>query len=118
MKKLLYMLSLVLIFLLLSGCAAQAAHAQAPVETNQVTLPPSYLFEPATIQVKVGETVTWTNKDNFTHNIHLLGGINWVSKPLRPGESVTYTFTKAGTFPYVCDFHSHDMKGEVIVMAK
>ncbi len=118
MQKLLFFTALALVLLLLPGCASQSAQAQAPVQTNQVTMPPSYRFDPATIQVKVGDTVTWTNKDNFTHDVHILGDINWVSKPLRPGESATYTFTKAGTFPYTCDFHSHDMKGEVIVIGK
>ncbi len=115
MRKL---LMIVLLALALSGCAAQAGNNQAPVQTNQVTMPPSYKFDPARIQVKVGETVTWTNKDNFTHDVHLMGGINWVSPPLKPGESASYTFTQAGSFPYVCDFHSQDMKGEVIVAAK
>ncbi len=118
MRKLLLLSVLALAILLLPGCAAQAANAQAPVQTNQVVMPPSYRFDPATIQVKVGETVTWTNKDNFSHDVHLMGGINWTSKPLRPGDSASYTFTKAGTFPYVCDFHSQDMKGEVIVIGK
>lgn len=118
MQKFLLFSCLALILLLLPGCASQSAQAQAPAQTNQVTMPPSYKFDPANIQIKVGDTVTWTNKDNFTHNVHILGGINWVSKPLRPGESAAYTFTKAGTFPYTCDFHSHDMHGEVIVLGK
>lgn len=118
MHKLLFLLALALTVLFLPGCAAQSAQAQDPVQTNQVTMPPSYRFDPTSIQVKVGDTVTWTNKDNFTHDVHVLGGIDWKSEPLRPGESASYTFTKAGQFPYVCDFHSQDMKGEVIVLEK
>jgi plastocyanin len=110
--------TLVWIALLLVSCAPQAAKGQAPVQTNQVTMPPSYRFDPPLIQVKIGDTVTWTNKDNFTHDVHLLGDINWVSQPLRPGDSASYTFKQAGQFPYLCDFHAHDMKGEVIVVAK
>jgi plastocyanin len=118
MSKALFRSTLVLVTLLLTGCSSQAANGQAPVQTNQVTMPPSYRFDPAVIQVKVGDTVTWTNKDNFTHDVHLLGDIDWMSKPLRPGDSTSYTFTKVGDFPYVCDFHSQDMKGQVIVLAK
>ncbi|HEX9118043.1 MAG TPA: plastocyanin/azurin family copper-binding protein [Anaerolineae bacterium] len=103
----------------LSGCAAgPAGQATAAVSTNQVDLPPSYRFDPPTIQVAVGTTVTWTNHDNFTHNVHLLGDRNWVSQPLRPGERTSYTFAQAGTYPYQCDFHAHDMKGTVIVTAR
>ena len=118
MRKWLFSAVLVLAIFSLAGCASQAANSPNPVQTNQVTLPPSYRFDPPAIQVKVGDTVTWTKKDNFTHNVHLMGGINWVSKPLGPGDSDSYTFTQAGRFPYICDFHSQDMKGEVIVLAK
>ncbi len=104
--------------MVIAGCAPSAVNAQAPVQTNQVTMPVSYEFVPAVIQVTVGETVTWTNKDNFTHDVHILGGINWMSQPLHPGMSASYTFTKAGDFPYTCDFHSQQMKGEVIVVTK
>ncbi len=116
MQKVFRSLFLAFAVLVLAGCAAQSANAQSPVLTNQVNMPPSYLFDPAVIQVKVGTTVTWTNKDNFTHDVHLLGDINWLSKPLRPGESASYTFTKAETVPYVCDFHAQVMKGQVIVV--
>lgn len=98
----------------LLGCAATSS-AASPVETNKVEMPPSYRFDPPVIEVKVGTTVTWHNSDNFTHDVHLLGGINWLSAPLHPGDSATYTFTKPGQYPYVCDFHSQDMKGTVIV---
>ncbi len=109
---------LVLLFALsgaLLGCAATSSAAAPPVETNKVEMPPSYRFDPPVIQVRVGTTVTWHNSDNFTHDVHLLGDINWHSEPLHPGGSATYTFTKPGTYPYVCDFHSQDMKGTVIV---
>ncbi len=115
MRKFLYISVLALTLLALAGCASGAVNGQAPVKTNQVTMPPSYEFVPAVIQVKVGDTVTWTNKDNFTHDVHLMGGIDWTSQPLRPGDHASYTFTKAGDFPYICDFHSQNMKGEVIV---
>ncbi len=79
-------------------------------------MPPSYRFDPEVIQVNVGDTVTWTNKDNFTHDVHLQGGLNWASPPLKPGESASYTFKTPGTYPYLCDFHAQNMKGEVIVV--
>ncbi len=116
MRKVFLFWVLSLAVLVITGCSAKAANT--PVKTNQVSMPPSYLFDPAVIQVKVGDTVTWTNKDNFTHDVHLMGGINWTSKPLHPGDSTSYTFTKAGNFPYICDFHSQVMKGDVIVTDK
>jgi plastocyanin len=106
---------LLILTVVLAGCATVSSAAPAPVETNRVELPPSYRFDPPVIHVPVGATVTWHNSDNFTHDVHLLGAINWHSDPLHPGDSVSYTFDKPGEYPYLCDFHSQDMKGKVIV---
>ena len=71
--------------LLLGACAAAPVE---PVATDQVDLPPSYRFEPEVITVADGTTVTWTNHDNFTHNVRLLddGGDTMETAP---GESVS-----------------------------
>ncbi|HEY7463733.1 MAG TPA: plastocyanin/azurin family copper-binding protein [Candidatus Limnocylindria bacterium] len=101
--------------LLAVGLAACSAGASAsPVATNQVDLPKSYKFEPEVITVPVGTTVTWTNHDDFTHNVRLLddGGD---TMQLAPGESVQFTFDTVGTHNYDCSFHPQDMKGSVIV---
>jgi plastocyanin len=96
----------------LSACAAR--ERPEPVATNVVDLPPSYRFDPEVITVVDGTTVTWTNHDNFTHNVRLLddGG---VTLQLAPGESVTHTFTGVGEHRYDCSFHPNDMTGVVIV---
>ena len=83
-----------------------------PVATTEVQLPKSYRFEPAAITVPVGATVTWTNDDNFSHNVTFEG-----SEPLMmsPGTSATRTFDTAGTFAYLCTLHPQDMQGTVEV---
>ncbi len=98
--------------LLLSACAPP--EAAEPVATNEVNLPPSYRFEPAAITVPDGTTVTWTNNDNFTHNVRLLDDGGDVLE-LPPGESVSFTFTGPGEHRYDCSFHPSDMSGVVIV---
>jgi plastocyanin len=98
--------------LLLAACASSAA--TQPVATNQVNLPPSYKFEPAVITVPDGTTVTWTNNDNFTHNVRLLDDGGEVLD-LPPGESVSFTFTGPGEHRYDCSFHPNDMTGSVVV---
>jgi plastocyanin len=97
------------IIILLAACAPAE-----PVATDQVDLPPSYRFEPEAITVPNGTTVTWTNSDNFTHNVRLLddGG---QELQLAPGESVSFTFTGPGEHHYDCSFHPNDMQGVVIV---
>jgi plastocyanin len=96
--------------LLVAGCGAAAQGK--PVATNQVLLPKSYRFDPATIAVKAGTSVTWTNRDNFTHSVKVEDGPD---HKLSPGDSVTIAFPKTGTYHYVCTFHPHDMRGQVIV---
>ena len=80
-----------------------------------IRMPKSYRFDPPTLQVKVGTTVTWINEDNFTHNVHFLSGADWQSPPLRPGQQTSFTFTKPGEYRYQCDFHAQMMKGVIIV---
>jgi plastocyanin len=98
--------------LVLAACAPQAA--AEPVATNQVDLPPSYKFEPAAVTVPDGTTVTWTNHDNFTHNVRLLDDGGEVLA-LPPGASVSFTFSGPGEHRYDCSFHPNDMNGVVIV---
>ncbi|HEX5014703.1 MAG TPA: plastocyanin/azurin family copper-binding protein [Candidatus Limnocylindrales bacterium] len=95
------------------GCSSTGGAANAsPVATTTVDLPKSYKFVPAAISVKTGDTVTWTNNDNFTHSVRFEGAEPLVMKP---GESVTHVFDAAGTFKYDCSFHPQNMKGTVVV---
>jgi len=97
----------------LAACAAGTESVE-PVATDHVDLPPSYRFEPAAITVPDGTTVTWTNSDNFTHNVRLLddGGD---TLEIAPGESVSFTFSGVGEHRYDCSFHPNDMNGVVVV---
>jgi plastocyanin len=101
-----------LVGVLLAACAGQAD--AEPVATDEVNLPPSYKFEPAAITVPDGTTVTWTNNDNFTHNVRLIDDGGEVLA-LPQGESVSFTFTGPGEHRYDCSFHPTDMTGVVIV---
>lgn len=99
--------------LALSACAGTTAEAD-PVATNEVDLPPSYKFVPEAITVPAGTDVTWTNNDNFTHNVDLAED-DAAPLTMAPGESVTHTFDTAGTFAYTCSLHPNDMSGTVTV---
>jgi plastocyanin len=100
--------------LVLAGCAGGGDQGADPVATDRVDLPPSYRFEPEAITVPDGTTVTWTNSDNFTHNVRLLDDGGDVLQ-LAPGESVSFTFTGPGEHRYDCSFHPNDMTGVVVV---
>jgi plastocyanin len=93
-----------------AGCGSSAS--AAPVATTQVTMVKSYRFDPETIEVEAGSTVTWTNDDNFTHTVHVDGRED---HKVEPGDHVSITFAQPGTYKYVCTLHRRDMQGEVIV---
>jgi len=93
-----------------AGCGD--ADDAAPVETTEVLMAKSYVFEPEHIAIAAGETVTWTNDDNFTHTVQVDGRDD---HRVDQGESVSITFDEPGTYHYVCTPHRADMDGEVIV---
>ena len=65
------------------------------------------------LSVKVGTTVVWTNRGNATHTTTASEG-QWDSGRLPAGQSFSFTFTKAGTFNYLCAIH-RSMTAEVTV---
>jgi plastocyanin len=96
--------------LLAAGCGGSGS--SAPVATTEVEMVKSYRFDPKAIEIGAGQTVTWTNEDNFTHTVQVDGQED---HEVGRGESVSITFDKPGTYHYVCKLHSKDMDGEVIV---
>ena len=103
------------------GNAAAAATEEAPfeldaapVQTTEVTAVKSYRFEPAVIEVAAGAEVTWTNKDDFPHNVRFLTGSD-ETHDLPIGDSVAVSFEETGNYYYECSLHPQQMRGEVIV---
>ena len=85
--------------------ATDATSTAAPVGGNAVAIQ-GFAFAPANLTVKVGTTVTWTNKDSDAHTVTSQGsGGPFQSKALATGESYSYTFTTAGTYSYLCTIH-------------
>ena len=70
-------------------------------------------FEPASLTVKAGDTVTWVNEDTVTHDIVADDG-SFDGGSLAPGASYHFTFPTAGTVPYHCSIHPQ-MLGTVVV---
>jgi plastocyanin len=93
-----------------AGCGGTGS--SVPVATTAVSMAKSYRFDPKAIEIKAGQTVTWTNNDNFTHTVKFDGRPD---HKVDRGHSVSIRFDKAGTYKYVCTLHSKDMHGTVIV---
>lgn len=73
------------------------------------------VYSPATLTIKKGETVTWTNYDKGTsHTVTSTTGNELGSEFLKTGESYSHTFEKEGKFVYYCIPHS-GTHGEIIV---
>jgi plastocyanin len=103
--------ALVVASLFAAGCGG-AAESSEPVATTEVQMVKSYRFDPNVIEIEAGDTVTWTNEDNFTHTVKVDGQED---HKVEQGESFSITFDTPGTYHYVCTLHSQDMDGEVIV---
>ncbi|HEX9093364.1 MAG TPA: cupredoxin family copper-binding protein [Coriobacteriia bacterium] len=82
-----------------------AGGASAAVEIS------GFAFAPGSVQVAVGGTVTWTNKDSAAHTVK---GDGWGSGDLAQGATFSNTFDKAGTYAYSCGIHP-SMTGDVVV---
>ncbi len=70
---------------------------------------------PATINVKAGDSVTWTNNDRAPHTVTADNG-SFDKQVAASGGSATVTFSTAGTFAYHCTIHPN-MTGTVVVAA-
>jgi plastocyanin len=92
-----------------------AAPAPSPT-TNQaagaVTIQ-NFAFSPASLIVKKGESVTWTNDDSASHTIVSDSNV-FQSGSLEKGQTFSFTFNTAGQFPYHCSIHP-SMKAMIIV---
>ena len=85
----------------------------APVAGAKMVIIQSMAFSPATITVKVGDKVAWTNQDPTPHSA-TADNNSFNTGVLSQNQSGTVTFDKAGTFTYHCSVHKN-MKATVIV---
>lgn len=78
-------------------------------------------FDPVTLTVNVGTTVTWINKDNVRHDV--TSGIPGTvensfdaSPNLAANATFPTTFTRRGTFKYFCSIHGNNHgTGSIVV---
>ena len=86
--------------LLLAGSPSLKANDHSSAANAAVKID-NFVFGPQTLTVPVGTTVTWTNSDDIPHTSVSTEGV-FKSKVLDTDENFSYTFTKAGTYPYYC----------------
>lgn len=85
-----------------------------PAQTAEVKID-NFSFGPETLTIAVGTTVTWTNRDDIPHTVVASDAAKtFKSKVLDTDEKFSFTFAKAGTYPYFCSVHPK-MTGKVVV---
>ncbi len=123
MKKLmvLALAALVGAVVLTAGCTSygpSSSPSSAPQTstTSQNTVSMKNIaFNPSSLTINKGASVTWKNDDSTTHTTTSDTGL-WDSGNLSPGQSYTRQFNDTGTFPYHCSIHvGQGMKGAIIV---
>jgi len=117
-----------LLLLVFAGCAGS--------DTNTVAMTDARLYDPATITIGVGDTVTWMNESDEAHSVtayesKLPGGAEFFSSSgqgseakardhiealMTAGEDYSVRFDVPGTYEYFCLPHeAQGMRGKIVV---
>jgi plastocyanin len=85
--------------------AVRVADANPTITIDNTGADPPYTFSPAALEAKVGQPITVTNNDpNGVHNVTAKDKSFSVDIP--PKSSATLTVSKAGTYDYICQYHT------------
>src|SRR5262245_42416884 len=104
-------------FLIWGLAAALSSHADVPDQSARVQRIQiaNFTFEPATVEVSAGTTVSWVNVDDVPH---LVTGTDpespLKSAALDTDDGYSVVLDHPGTYRYFCSLHPH-MTGVVIV---
>jgi len=96
---------------LTAGVGLLGADAQGSAAVTIV----DFAFQPASLEVPAGTTVTWTNSGAAPHTVTADDGA-FDSGTLQPGGTFSFTFDTPGTFAYHCEIHPN-MMATIIVTA-
>ena len=99
---------------------AQASPTSAPASTivhvQIVEHNGQYAFQPATITIRKGTQIVWTNGSDAPHTVTSDTGAFTSSSTVTPQQTYMLTFNTAGTFTYHCSIHPY-MKATITVTA-
>ncbi len=102
---------LIALVILLAGGGTKRAAAQQQGATVRIV---DFAFQPESLTVEVGATVTWTHAGQAPHTVTSETRL-FDSGRLSAGQPFTFTFTAPGTFAYRCEVHPARMAGTVVV---
>lgn len=94
-----------------SGCTATTGSLNQPLaqlnavqKSNATIKILNFKYNPATLKIKAGDIVKFINSDGEPHTVTAKDG-EFDSKAIDTNETWTHTFSKVGTFPYICAIH-------------
>ena len=105
-----------------SGCGSSSSSTAAPGSSTAagagrtgVTIQ-KFAFGPATVSVKFGTAVVWTNQDDTQHTATSDPGAptSFDTGNISHGNTAVFTFQTPGSYPYHCSIHTY-MKGTITV---
>jgi plastocyanin len=100
-----------LVALALGACGTSDASTSATAADVPTVVIEDLAFEPETLTVQAGDTVTWTWKDGAIN--HDVAGDGFQSEVMSEGN-FRYRFEEPGTYEYVCTLHPN-MTGTIEV---
>jgi plastocyanin len=102
-------------------CAAMVACSSSDSPTDNSTNPPpntvavkNDFFQPATLTVTPGTTVTWNWESNGTEHGVAFDAVQ-IASAIQGSGTFAHTFDTEGTFPYHCQVHGAAMTGTIVV---
>ena len=99
-----------------SSAAAFASEVTGQTATHTVATSDKLTFSPAQLTVKVGDIVEWTNPGQTPHNVTFDTPPGPASSTIGSGQTYELKFTTAGSYHYICTFHSaQGMAGTITV---
>jgi plastocyanin len=110
---------LVAVLALLAGSASFGAVSESRKPAAHTVVIEAMQFKPATLSVRPGDSVTWINKDIVAHTATspAAAKVPFDSQMIAVGREWKHTFTRAGTYDYICTYHP-TMKAVVEVTAQ
>lgn len=98
---------------LVSGLLASAGTALSAEHVIEIR---RFKFVPATLNVRIGDTVTWINRDIAPHTATATNK-SWDTKQIQRQKSSSLTVTKGMSGAYFCRYHPH-MKGTLVTVGR
>lgn len=102
---------------LVAGCGSGGGGKTEVLKPGDVVGMKSLHFQPAHVQVTVGQKITWRNDESVGHDVKADSGATFASETFTKDKTFTWTPAKAGTVKYECTLHP-GMDGTIDVVAQ